>query len=239
MEKKRGIFKQFKVIRQINPAVAFGLLWVSLMPSLGSLAISPWLIAHVETLQQWDFSDPAQAVKALLTATLLMGLALMPTTLIAAISGFLFGWDSFTWLVLAYTLASLFGYGWGKLLTKNSLELLLSQYPKLQQRLIRNEGSGKLVFFVRLSPIIPFALSNLIFAMLKIGWLRLVVFGSIGMLPRTSLVFFSGTLAADLSSAIRQEGISWHTAMIVVLLLASIWGIWRFFGDRERDTPLD
>ncbi len=216
--------------------VAFGLLWVSMMPSLGSLAISPWVISNVKILQQWDFTDPPQTLTALVIATALMGLALMPTTLIAAISGFLFGWNSFAWLVLAYTLASLFGYAWGKILAKDSLGLILDQYPKLQSRLLRNEGKGNLVFFVRLSPIIPFALSNLIFAMLKIGWLRLVVYGSLGMLPRTTLVFFSGTLAADLSSAIRQEGLSWHTGMIVILLIASIYGIWRFFSDKEGKT---
>ncbi len=88
---------------------------------------------------------------------------------------------------------------------------------------------GELIFFVRLSPIIPFALSNLMFALLKSGWKKLVIFGTIGMLPRTTLVFISGTLANDLYTAIRQDGVSEKVWIFVFLLVLSFWGIWRFF----------
>jgi uncharacterized membrane protein YdjX (TVP38/TMEM64 family) len=159
-----------------------------------------------------------------------MGLALMPTTLFAALSGFLFGWQAFIWVVVGYTLVMLLGYAWGKKLSGNSLEIILQQYPKAKDLLLKKEGKmGELVFFVRLSPVIPFALSNLLFSLIKSGWKKLVVFGTLGMLPRTTLVFFSGTIASNIYGAIQQEGVSGKGWVFIALLVLSIWGIWRFF----------
>jgi uncharacterized membrane protein YdjX (TVP38/TMEM64 family) len=230
MKKNRGIFKQFQALSKINPSVALALLWVSLAPSAGSFVIIPFLISHYDFLQQLDLREPMTVLAFLGCSTLLMGLALMPTTLIAGLAGFLFGWKVFIWLILGYTLAAMLGYIWGSALTGNSLELLLEQYPVLKNKLSKSNRKGELVFFVRISPVIPFALSNLVFAMLKIGWYRLILFGSLGMLPRTTLVFFSGTLASDLTTALGQEGFGWNSLWILALLIASVWGIWRFFS---------
>ncbi len=230
MEKKQGIFKEFKIAGKQNPVVAFALLWVSFMPSIGSLVFVPLAVKFNSFLSELDFGDFITVLTGLLISILLMGLALMPTTLIAGISGFIFGWQAFPWLVLGYTLATLLGYGWGKKLGGGSLEIILDKYPKAKTMLERKSGRmGELIFFVRLSPVIPFALSNLMFALLKSGWKKLVIFGTIGMLPRTTLVFISGTLAIDLYTAIRQEGVSGKVWIFVFLLLLSFWGIWRFF----------
>jgi uncharacterized membrane protein YdjX (TVP38/TMEM64 family) len=115
-------------------------------------------------------------------------------------------------------------------LSGDSLELILDKYPKAKKMLERKSGRmGELIFFVRLSPVIPFALSNLMFALLKSGWKKLVIYGAIGMLPRTTLVFVSGTLASDLYTAIKQEGINGKVWIFIFLLMLSFWGIWRFF----------
>jgi uncharacterized membrane protein YdjX (TVP38/TMEM64 family) len=230
MEKKQGIFKEFKIAAEQNPMVASALLWVSFMPSLGSLLFVPIAINYSSFLSQIDFTDATTVILGLLASILLMGLALMPTTLVAGLSGFILGWQAFPWLVLGYTLATLLGYGWGKKLSGDSLELILNKYPKAKKMLERKSGRmGELIFFVRLSPVIPFALSNLMFALLKSGWKRLVIYGTIGMLPRTTLVFVSGTLANDLYTAIRQNGVNGKVWIFIFLLLLSFWGIWRFF----------
>lgn len=230
MEKKQGIFKEFRLAGKQNPVVALALLWVSLMPSIGSLVFVPLAVTYNSFLTELDFGDFITVSTGLLVSIILMGLALMPTTLIAGLSGFIFGWQAFPWLVLGYTLATLLGYGWGKKLSGESLDLILDKYPKAKIMLERKSGRlGELIFFVRLSPVIPFALSNLMFALMKSGWKKLVIFGTIGMLPRTTLVFVSGTLASDLYTAIRQDGINGKVWIFVFLLLLSFWGIWRFF----------
>jgi uncharacterized membrane protein YdjX (TVP38/TMEM64 family) len=230
MEKKRSIFKEFKEASRNNPKIALAVLWVSLMPSTGSFILVPWALHQSKWISLLDFSSPQVAFTALTVSTLLMGLAIMPTTLIAALSGFLLGWKAFPWLVLGYSLATLLGYAWGKGLGGQSLDFLLNKYPKAKGLIDqKRENLGELIFFVRLSPVIPFALSNLLFALLNSGWKKLILFGTMGMLPRTTLVFFSGTLVSDLYAALNTEGISGKGWIFSGLLLLSFWGIWRFF----------
>jgi uncharacterized membrane protein YdjX (TVP38/TMEM64 family) len=231
MEKKEGKFKEFQHAYRINPAVAVALLWVSVIPSVGSLTGVPLLINHSQLLQSLDFYTFGVAFGYLGSITLLMGFALMPTTLLAGLSGFLFGWKAFPFLFLGYNLAAILGYSWGKKLGGESIDLILDRYPKAKQKIeAKRMRMGELIFFGRLSPVIPFAVSNLLFALLKVGWKKLVVFGSIGMLPRTIITFSAGTIGSSIYGAINQEGISGKAWIFIFLLLLSLWGIWRFFS---------
>lgn len=229
MKKKEGIFKEMRRIGKNNPAVALALVWASLIPSISSLFLVPLAVNYLPVLELIDFTSLFIILIFVCTATLLMGFALMPTTLFAALSGFLFGWQAFIWVVIGYTMATLLGYAWGKKLGGNNLEVILQQYPKARDLLQKKEGRiGELIFFVRLSPAIPFALSNLLFALIKSGWKKIVIFGTLGMLPRTTLVFFSGTIASNSYAAIQQDGINGKGEIFILLLIFSIWGIWRF-----------
>jgi uncharacterized membrane protein YdjX (TVP38/TMEM64 family) len=191
------------------------------------------MINNSQLLQNLDLYTSIAGVFYLVFLTILMGFALMPTTLLAGLSGFFFGWEAFPLLFFAYNFAALLGYGWGKRLSGKSLDLILEKYPKAQILINKKRNQiGELVFFGRLSPVIPFAVSNLLFALLKVGWKKLVLFGSIGMLPRTILTFWSGTVGSDVYGAIGQEGISGNAWIFIGLLVLSIWGIWRFFQEK-------
>lgn len=230
MTKKVGIFKGLKDFGKNNTRVALAVLWVSIAPSVFSLLLIPIVVSNSTSFYDLNSLAFLESLIFVLLGTLMMGLALMPTTLFAILSGFIFGWQALPLLILSYTLATLLGYGWGKRLGGDSLEELLTQYPKAAAMIESKKDSvGALIFFVRISPVIPFALSNLLFALMKTGWKKLVIWGTIGMLPRTTLAFFSGTLAFDIYSAIGQESISGKGWIFLGLLLLSIWGIWRFF----------
>ncbi|GAB2997329.1 hypothetical protein GCM10027284_13840 [Cyclobacterium sediminis] len=159
-----------------------------------------------------------------------MGLALVPTTFFAVISGYIFGWHAFPYLVLAYTLASAVGYGLGRVLDKDSLDLLLDPYPKAKKLISEKKGQmGSLIFFVRISPVIPFAISNLVFALLRTGMKRVLWFGLLGMLPRTLLAFSSGALAGSIQEALTSKSSIWQYVLIAALLILSVAGIYAFF----------
>jgi uncharacterized membrane protein YdjX (TVP38/TMEM64 family) len=234
MEKKQSIFKEFKNAGRNNPKVAFAILWVTLMPSIGSLVTVPWALANSAWMSQLAFDNSITILIALLVSILLMGLALMPTTLIAGLSGFFLGWQAFPWLVMGYTLATVLGYAWGTGLGGNSLSLILNKYPKAEALIEKKKHNlGELIFFVRLSPVIPFAMSNLLFALMKSGYKKLVIFGTLGMLPRTLFVFFSGTLASSIYSAIMQKSGTGEIVVLIALFGLSVWGIWRFFTKKN------
>lgn len=230
MTKKPSIFKQITISAKNNGFITIAILWVSIMPSLGSLFFAPLAIANADKITALQASDFMTVTLFVAFATLTMGLALLPTTIFAGLTGFLFGWSAFPYLVLGYTLATLLGYIWGKGLDNRNLEELISSYPKVQQLIDKKSASmGELVFFVRLSPVIPFALSNLLFALLNTGWKKLIFWGTFGMLPRTTLVFVSGTFASDIWEAIKGKPNLTGVAAFILLLGLSFWGIWRFF----------
>lgn len=230
MNKKPPIFKHFRNIYNQNPWVLVAILWVSILPSIGALMLGNWIYRHWSEINLAPIIEPEIALIYCISGTVLMGLAFVPTTFFAVISGYVFGWQAFPYLVLAYTLASAVGYFLGRILEKDSLDLLLEPYPKAKKLILeKKEQMGSLIFFVRISPVIPFAISNLVFALLRTGIKRVLWFGLLGMLPRTLLAFSSGALAGSIQEALSSKSSVWQYVLIAVLLIVSLVGIYAFF----------
>ncbi|WP_339678567.1 VTT domain-containing protein [Cyclobacterium marinum] len=230
MNKKPPIFKHLRNIYNQSPWVLVTVLWVSILPSIGAIILGNWIYSHWSEINLSPIIKPEIVLIYCISGTFLMGLALVPTTFFAVISGYVFGWQTFPYLVLAYTLASAVGYYLGRILEKDSLDLLLAPYPKAKKLISEKKGQmGSLIFFVRISPVIPFAISNLVFAMLRTGIKRVLWFGFLGMLPRTLLAFSSGALAGSLQEALTTKSPIWQYVLIVALLVVSLVGIYTFF----------
>lgn len=229
MNKKPTIFKQLAVIYRRNPWVLLAFIWTATVPSLGSLLVVHWLYDNGGEVAVSSLLAAGNGFWYVIIGAILMGLAFIPTTLFAIISGFLFGWEAFLFLVIAYSLASMLGYLGGKFLEKDSLQYLLKPYPKAKELIeSKKDQMGKLVFFVRISPVVPFAISNLLFALLGSGLKRVVWFGLLGMLPRTFLAFLTGTLASSIQQAMASDTYSWHYPAIGLFFVISLWGIYSF-----------
>jgi len=70
--------------------------------------------------------------------------------------------------------------------------------------------------------------------MVQTGYRRLIIFGTLGMLPRTILAFTSGTFASGIMAAIRQEGVGGKGWVFVGLLVVSVLGIVWVFRREKR-----
>ncbi|NHE55397.1 TVP38/TMEM64 family protein [Cyclobacterium plantarum] len=234
MSKKPPIFKHFSVIYRRNPLVLAAIFWAGIVPSLGALLLVRWLYKNWSNLDIPSILQFETALTYSFIGALMMGLALVPTTFFSVVSGFVFGWTAFPFLVLAYTLGSAIGYQSGRFLEKNSLEWLLKPYPKAKAMIeSKKDRMGWLIFFVRISPVIPFAVSNLVFALMDTGLKRVLWFGLLGMLPRTFLAFLTGALAGDIQQAFKAKTASWQYIVIVFLLVISVWGIYDFFVNKD------
>lgn len=235
MSKKPPFFKKLVEIYRENPSFFWAVLWVAIMPSIGSIISLKFLFGGG---QAWVFPQLTSILPVTIFVCLagfVMGFAVLPTTLLSILTGFIWGWEAFGWLVMAYLLATSLGYSLGKFLSKHQLEILLKHYPKAKKMVLeKQERLGSLIFFVRLSPVIPFAFSNVLFALLQTGLWRVLWWGIWGMLPRTILAFYSGTIAETLYQALRESGthIQWIT--FIALLAVSIWGIVHFLKKEEK-----
>lgn len=237
MGEKQTFLRRLKIFYAENPQMVWAIGWVTVFPSLGSLITLNFLYNHPALFNEVQFLSLGFLSLYLVITTLLMGFALLPTTFLAVLSGFVFGWVSFPFLILGYSMATVIGFQVGKKLDSGSLAFLLDQYPKAA-RLIeeKKDDISQLIFFVRLSPVIPFALSNLLFALLQAGLAKVVWVGLWGMLPRTSMAFITGILGESLMDALEGDSGGKQILVIAVLLLVSIWGIYRFFTKRNAHS---
>lgn len=237
MGNQQSLIRRIRTFYAVNPKMVWAVGWVTVVPSVGSLLTLNFLYTNAGLFQDISFLYWEVMMLYVALVTMLMGLALLPTTFLAILSGFVFGWVSFPFLVLGYTLATVMGYHVGRKLDSGSLEFLLNHYPKAAKLIEeKKDDISQLIFFVRLSPVIPFALSNLLFALLQTGVLKVIWMGLWGMLPRTSMAFITGMVGESLMDAMEGDGGGQQILVIVVLLLVSVWGIYKFFTKRNAHS---
>lgn len=226
MTKKDSIFKWLGTYFRSHPSTVLGWLWVSIAPLAGSL----FLTANYHWLEQVKVESFGDHLLLTLALALVVGLALLPTTFTALAAGFFWGWIVFPDLLIGYLLANVLGYSLGKALHADFKPFLYARNPHLQEEIEKRvDRPASLVFFVRISPIVPFAISNFLFASLAIPLRKILLFGVPGMLPRTCLAFASGRVAQSFLGA--QESLQQpaHWALLALFLAGSAVGILRFW----------
>ena len=225
MTKKGRIFKTIRSYFGKHPSGIFAWLWVTVLPFVGSLVFA----AYYDFLEAYQLHTGLDFFIYTIIGALLMGLAILPTTLIALASGFYFGWPSLPFLILGYSLASAIGYILGKITNMGLTEKLFKKNPKFHAALeSRKEKEGSLVFFVRISPVVPFAVSNFLFANLNIKLWKVLVYGIPGMLTRTVIAFAAGVAASSYIAAKESMNTPLQWGIGIALLVIGVGGIYRY-----------
>lgn len=233
MTKKGSIFKTIAGYFGQHPIGVLGWIWVTLMPPLGSL-IFLW---NYQILEGIFLDSPFNILIYTGITGLLMGFAILPTTFIASASGFFFEWVALPFLVTAYALATILGYKLGEKANASLLEILFIKHPKLKEELeARKSKEMSLIFFVRISPIIPFAVSNFLFASMKIPLKKVLIFGILGMLPRTLIAFGTGVFANSFLAAKDTLSSPAQWAIGFALLVIGVFGIYQYIKKRPKST---
>lgn len=230
MTKKGSIFKTIASYYGEHPAGILAWLWVTTMPFIGSTIFA----VNYDFLENYNLAGILDYMIYTIIGALFMGLALLPTTLIAIASGFFFGWISLPFLILGYSMASVLGYGIGKMINMELTEQLFKKNPKFHAEMeSRKNKEGSLVFFVRISPVVPFAISNFLFASLDVSLYKVLVFGIPGMLTRTVIAFSAGVLASSYIAAKESMNTPLQWSIVVALLIVGMVGIYGYLRRRK------
>lgn len=225
MTKNSRIFKSISRYFRLHPIGVLSWIWVTLIPPLGSLLF----IWNYSILDEMALDSIFSILLFIILTAFMMGLALLPTSFIAVTSGYFFGWIALPCLIFSYSFASILGYRIGQQTNSSLLDILFVNHPTLKNELdVRKSKERDLIFFVRLSPIIPFAISNFLFATMRVSLRKVVVFGILGMLPRTLVVFFTGVFAQTFINA--QNALTSPLQWIIGVVLLVIGGVGIYFS---------
>lgn len=196
----------------------------TLLPLLSSSFLTWLLYQHQSSLNglgvgEWFLFSFVLAI--------LCGVAVIPPTFLAIVMGFFLGWTALPLLILINMLAIMLIFGLSRWLNLSWIGNWLRNDPKRSTVLnrIRSEEL-KIIFFTKLSPLFPFAVTNLIFAASGAAFRNILAGGFLGMIPRTILAVYAGTQARELRELIENpEGSSLSQWMISGLVLVSLAGI--------------
>lgn len=162
-------------------------------------------------------------------ATFTMSFALIPTTAIAILSGYFFGWWGFVGVMFCYLVACYAGLFFGKIIYHYFVGERLFENKKVQGLLARlHEEEFLLIFFGRLSPIFTFAMMNIVFAALQPKMKKYLLASVMGAMPRILLFFYLGKSVDEIWSFVNRPTLEgslalFPVALVVVSLAGIIW----------------
>ena len=199
---------------------------MTLAPLLTSSFITYQVLVNEPVLAQFT---TLQWAIITLVCVFTSALALTPPTFLALVFGYFLGWNSLLPLFALNMAAIVFvnvGVHW---LDKDRLRHHLEQNPKVRQVLANiQQQELRFIFFTKLSPVLPFAVTNLVFA-LSGAQLRNVLLGGFpGMVPRTALAVWAGSQTRELRALLNQpNAVGWTQWAIAALVVVSVAGLWK------------
>lgn len=219
-------------LARTNRKTLFLFLWMALMPLMISSIISYYAITHEPLIRSFDYTTWALLF---LASCLTMGFALTPTTFVALLSGFFLGMEAAPFVVLAYTAASLIGYQLTHFIDNGTFLQTIKQLPGKKAVQIDHFIKGLqgnqfgIIVMARISPVLPFAIMNVVLPIAGVQLKNFIIAGTLGMLPRTLFFIWFGSQAQELRTLI-EEGEGDPTAQIVffILLVISLMGLFYY-----------
>ncbi len=220
-----------KFIRQLlqqNLSAFVSMALLAVIPLVGSSALLTVFYnnpALLDNLTWW------QEVLYFLVVAITMALALTPTTFVALISGFIFGWSGFPGMVAAYIAALIIARLIANSIDHGKLWAFLHRFDKVSVALheLDRQQFGVIVM-TRLSPVLPFALMNFVLSLMQVRQRDYLLGSIIGMLPRTTFFYLLGTQGQQLLELLQNPGTdSSYQLFVIGLVLVSMFGLLYFF----------
>ena len=222
----------FRVLRELfqkNFSTLLTMFLLVAVPLLGSASLLGVLYEKQELLRHLS---PGQVLLYFVVIAFTMAFALTPTTFVAIVTGYYFGWAGLGGMVLAYALAASIGYELARRLDHGKLRHFLHLFPKAQAVLgeLQNQ-SWQLILLTRLSPVLPFALMTFALAIVGVPRKRFLLASVLGMLPRSLFFYWLGTKASDVLALLQNPDQGTLSKLVLLgLVVASLFGLYVVFN---------
>jgi uncharacterized membrane protein YdjX (TVP38/TMEM64 family) len=170
--------------------IGLGILIIALLIAARVLPVTDWLMRFNYWVAQLGVWGILLFILVYVLATVLF----FPASILTIGAGFIFGVVSGTIIVsIAATVGAAFAFLIARYLARDQIEQKIAGNPRFKRidRAIGERGA-KLVFLLRLSPLIPFNLSNYFYGLTSLRFWPYVLASWIGMIPGTLLYVYLG-----------------------------------------------
>src|SRR5260221_13617814 len=204
--------------------------WIGLAIVIIALLISVRVLPVTDCLTRFNYWVADLGVWGVLLFILVYIVATVlffPASILTIGAGFIFGVLLGTMIVwIAATAGAALAFLIARYLARDQIEHKIANNPRFKRidRAIGERGA-KLVFLLRLSPLIPFNLSNYFYGLTSVKFWPYVLASWIGMLPGTLLYVYLGAAGkAGLSGAAGQTSgrSAWEYVLFGVGLIATV-----------------
>jgi uncharacterized membrane protein YdjX (TVP38/TMEM64 family) len=213
----------------IRPLIVIIVIVIALFLAMRFLPVEQWLRNFNDWVGQMGVAGIFIFIGVYAVATVLLA----PGAILTIGAGFAFGlWKGFLAVSAGATLGASLAFLVARFIARDKVEAIAKGNEKFRNidNAIGKQGA-KLVFLLRLSPVIPFNLSNYFYGLTSVKFWPYVLASWIGMMPGTFLYVYIGTAGkAAVSAAAGGEAIKhgWQywTFMSVGLAATIIVTIW-------------
>src|SRR4029453_1768565 len=201
----------------IRPLIVIIVIVIALFLAMRFLPVQQWLRHFNDWVGQMGVAGILIFVGVYAVATVLLA----PGAILTIGAGFAFGlWKGFLAVSAGATLGASLSFLVARFIARDKVEAIAKRNEKFRN--IDNttgKQGAKLVFLLRLHPVIPFNLSNYFYGLTGVKFWPYVLASWIGMMPGTFLYVYIGTAGkAAFAAAAGGEAIK-HD-----------WQYWTFFG---------
>lgn len=187
------------------------------MPALIGGLVATFAISNINELR--NYSLPL-LFSLNIAAGAFLAAGFIPTTVYSLLCGYIFGWISLPFILLSYLIACALGYWACNLIENGNLLSFLEQKYDIDSYKKKLESAGiGIVALCRLSPALPFAILNAVFAMTKFHFKQFMVGSLIGMIPRTALAVYVGSSFTSIHSV---DDLKSDSSLWIALIFAGL-----------------
>ncbi len=200
-------FSENPPVESSGPFVKIGgllVVVVALFALFRLLPVESWL----EGFNQWIADLGPVGILVFIVAYTAFTLLMLPGAILTIGAGFIFGLG---WGFLAVSLGSTLGaslaFLLGRSFARDKIRALTVDKPKFQSidHAIGERGA-RLIFLLRLSPVVPFNLSNYFYGLTAVKFWPYVLASWIGMMPGTLVYVYFGTLGRAAAQSAADAG---------------------------------
>jgi uncharacterized membrane protein YdjX (TVP38/TMEM64 family) len=208
--------------------IALAIILMALGLTMKFLPVREWLRSFNDSVSQMGVAGIFIFVAVYALATVLLA----PGSLLTVGAGFAFGlWKGFLAVSAGSTVGAALAFLVARFIARAKVEAIAQRNEKFRQidKAIGKQGA-KLIFLLRLSPVIPFNLSNYFYGLTGVKFWPYVLASWIGMIPGTFLYVYIGVaskvavMAAGGEAA--QHGWQYWTFLSVGLAATIVVTIW-------------